>query len=79
MSGEFINDISLLDLSKKTGLQLDRVKSAIEHFNKAGLVISTERGIILCDLNLDNMNMYFYTADGEELIQKYSHSTGWEY
>ena len=32
-----------------------------------------------CDLNLDNINMYFYTADGEELIQKYSHSTGWEY
>lgn len=31
-----------------------------------------------CDLNLD-VNMYFYTADGEELIQKYSHSTGWEY
>ena len=25
-------DIALLDLSKKTGLQLDRVKSAIEYF-----------------------------------------------
>lgn len=32
-----------------------------------------------CDLNLDNINIYIYTADGEELIQKYSHSTGWEY
>ena len=31
-----------------------------------------------CDLNLD-VNMYFYTADGEELIQKYSYYTGWEY
>lgn len=52
-------DISLLDLSKKTGLQLDRVKSAVEYFNKKGLSIATERGIILCDLKEKEINRLY--------------------
>ena len=53
----------------------EMTEEACEH------VIDTLREEIksACALNLDNINMYFYTADGEELIQKYSHSTGWEY
>ena len=52
-------DISLLDLSKKTGLQLERVKAAIEYFNKNGLAVSTERGIILCDLKEKEINRLY--------------------
>lgn len=52
-------DIGLLDLSKKTGLQLDRVKAAIEYFNKAGLAVSTEKGIILCDLKEKEINRLY--------------------
>lgn len=52
-------DIALVDLSKKTGLQLDRVKAAIEYFNKVGITIPTERGIILCDLKEKEVNRLY--------------------
>lgn len=52
-------DISLLDLSKKTGLQLDKVKLAVEYFNKTGLCVSTERGMILCDLKEKEINRLY--------------------
>jgi len=66
-------DISLLDLSKKTGLQLDRVKSAIEYFNKTGLVISTECGIILCDLKEKEINRLYtpkLSTSPEDAVEK---------
>ena len=52
-------DITLLDLSKKTGLQLDRVKMAVEYFNKNGLSVATERGIMLCDLKEKEINRLY--------------------
>ncbi len=52
-------DITLLDLSKKTGLQLERVKAAVEYFNKSGLSVATERGIILCDLKEKEINRLY--------------------
>jgi len=52
-------EITLLDLSKKTGLQLDRVKASVEYFNKAGLAVSTEKGIMLCDLKEKEINRLY--------------------
>ena len=66
-------DIALLDLSKKTGLQLDRVKSAIEYFNRVGLTIPTERGIILCDLKEKEVNRLYtpkLSTSPEDAVEK---------
>lgn len=66
-------DISLLDLSKKTGLQLDRVKSAIEYFNRIGLAVSTEKGIILSDLKEKEINRLYtpkLSATPEDAVDK---------
>jgi predicted transcriptional regulator len=66
-------DISLLDLSKKTGLQLDRVKASLEYFNKAGLTVSTERGVILCDLKEKEINRLYtpkLSTSPEDAVEK---------
>lgn len=66
-------DISLLDLSKKTGLQLDRVKSAVEYFNRIGLCVSTEKGILLCDLKEKEINRLYtpkLSATPEDAVDK---------
>lgn len=52
-------EISMLDLSKKTGLELERVKAAVNYFNKAGLAVTTEKGIILCDLKEKEINRLY--------------------
>ena len=66
-------DITLLDLSKKTGLQLDRVKAAIEYFNKVGVTVPTERGIILCDLKEKEVNRLYtpkLSTSPEDAVEK---------
>ncbi len=66
-------DIALVDLSKKTGLQLDRVKAAIEYFNKVGITIPTERGIILCDLKEKEVNRLYtpkLSTSPEDAVEK---------
>lgn len=66
-------EISLLDLSKKTGLQLDRVKSAIEYFNKAGLALSNEKGIVMNDLKEKEINRLYtpkLSTSPEEAMDK---------
>ena len=66
-------DIALVDLSKKTGLQLDRVKAAVEYFNKVGLTIPTERGIILCDLKEKEVNRLYtpkLSTTPEDAVEK---------
>lgn len=56
---KYDKEITLLDLSKKTGLQLDRVKQAIEYLNKVELIIITETGIMLCDLKEKEVNRLY--------------------
>ncbi|MBQ7668459.1 MAG: DnaD domain protein [Clostridia bacterium] len=47
---KFGKEIDVLDLAKKTGLELARVKQAMDYLNGAGLIIASENGIMLCDL-----------------------------
>lgn len=66
-------DISMLDLSKKTGLHLDRVKAAFNYFNKVGLSIGTEKGIILCDLKEKEINRLYtpkLSTSPEDAVEK---------
>ena len=56
---KFDKEITMLDLAKKTGLQLDRVKQAIEYLNSAGIVISTEDGVMVCDLKEKEINRLY--------------------
>ena len=66
-------DISMLDLSKKTGLQLDRVKAAFNYFNKVGLSVGTEKGIILCDLKEKEINRLYtpkLSTSPEDAVEK---------
>jgi DnaD/phage-associated family protein len=56
---KYNKEITLLDLSKKTGLQLDRVKQAIDYLNGAELVVITETGIMLCDLKEKEVNRLY--------------------
>jgi len=52
-------EISMLDLSKKTGLQLERVKAAVEYFNRVGIMVSSPKGILLCDLKEKEINRLY--------------------
>lgn len=56
---KFSKEITMLDLAKKTGLQLDRVKQAIDYLNSAGIVISTENGVMVCDLKEKEINRLY--------------------
>ena len=56
---KFDKEITMLDLAKKTGLQLDRVKQAIEYLNSAGIVINTEDGVMVCDLKEKEINRLY--------------------
>jgi len=56
---KFDKEINMLDLAKKTGLQLDRVKQAIEYLNSVGIVVSNESGIMLCDLKEKEVNRLY--------------------
>lgn len=56
---KFDKEITTLDLAKKTGLQIDRVKQAIEYLTAAEIVIPTERGIMLCDLKEKEINRLY--------------------
>lgn len=70
---KYNKNISLLDLSKKTGLQLDRVKLAIEYFNRVGLVLSNEKGISICNLKEKEVNRLYtpkLSTSPEEAVDK---------
>lgn len=56
---KFDKEITMLDLAKKTGLQLDRVKQAIEYLNSVGIVVSTENGMMVCDLKEKEVNRLY--------------------
>lgn len=56
---KFDKEITTLDLAKKTGLQIDRVKQAIDYLTNAEIVIPTEKGIMLCDLKEKEINRLY--------------------
>ncbi|MBP3284758.1 MAG: DnaD domain protein [Clostridia bacterium] len=66
-------EISMLDLSKKTGLQIDRVKAAIEYFNRVGIMVSSPKGILLCDLKEKEINRLYHpklSTSPEDAVDK---------
>lgn len=56
---KFGKEIDVLDLAKKTGLELARVKQAMDYLNGAGLIIASENGIMLCDLKEKEINKLY--------------------
>ena len=56
---KFDKEITTLDLAKKTGLPIDRVKQAIDYLTNVEIVIPTERGIMLCDLKEKEINRLY--------------------
>jgi len=56
---KFDKEITMLDLAKKTGLELDRVKQAVEYLNSVGIIISNESGVMLCDLKEKEVNRLY--------------------
>lgn len=70
---KYNKEISMLDLAKKTGLQLDIVKQAIEYLTKSELIMTTENGIMLCDLKEKEINRLYrpkLSSTPEEAVEK---------
>ena len=70
---KYDKEITMLDLAKKTGLQIDRVKQAIDYFVSNELVLNTEKGIMLCDLKEKEINRLYrpkLTNSPEESAEK---------
>lgn len=70
---KYDKEITTLDLAKKTGLQIDRVKQAIDYLTAAELAIPTEKGIMLCDLKEKEINRLYrpkLSTTPEEAVEK---------
>ena len=70
---KYDKEITTLDLAKKTGLQIDRVKQAIDYLTSAELAIPTEKGIMLCDLKEKEINRLYrpkLSTTPEEAVEK---------